>query len=957
MAEKLSYEELEKKIQKLEFSLSECRLAEEERRSSEKKYRLLADNVTDIIWTMNMDLHFTYFSPSITRLQGFSVEEGLALSIEETMPPASFNKAMTLITEQLDMQNKGLRAQDLPNKIEVEVYCKDGSTIWTEVEANFLYDANGQPEGIIGATRDITERRQTAKELQDFKNRFRLFIDSSPDLCFLKDIEGKYLLVNSSNAKFFGKNEADIIGKTDYDLMPREAAKMCAESDSRAIKEGEMIIGLENVGDEIYESRKIPVFADDNVVGVAGIIRDITERKEAEKINKVLFAILDTVTTSPSMDDLYRSIHTSLSSIIDVTNFFIAIVDIKEETLYFPYHVDTKDEDFSPITNFNTTDSLSGFVVSQRKPVLLKKDELEKRARQNGVWGPVPLIWMGAPLIINDEVVGVVAVQSYSDPNLYTMRDLQVLTVVSDQIAIAIGRKRAENALRESEKKYRHLFHNAPAGIFEIDFVKGEFINVNEVLCSYSGYSEEEFLSLNPLAFFTEDSKQLYVERLEKIFIGERLDENVEYYVTAKDGRKVCVVLHNDFIYKNDKLTGAVVVVHDITDLKKAENEKIEAQKIAGEQKKLALVGQVAGKMAHDFNNILGVIMGNAELALIDCPDDQIKKKLTLIYEQTLRGKNLTKNLVAFAKDQEPKQEFFSINEKMELVISLLKKDLAGINVIREYSHEVPELLADPGMIEHAIVNLVQNSIHATSLSQLPKIIIRTYHQDGRIFVEVEDNGCGIPKEFLGEICEPAFTLKGSKDKNGMYKPGIKGTGYGMSNAKRYIEQHKGIISVHSELQTGTKVIINLPAIKKELTDKEIIEVKKETICSDKYILLVEDEQDISNVQYRILTHEPYNHKVDIAGNGQVAIDLLNRNEYDLISLDYILPGEFNGMDVYRYIRKTNKTTPILFISGNIEFLESIKDVRQRDPYIDHLSKPCINIDYVNTINMLLGRL
>lgn len=425
----------------------------------------------------------------------------------------------------------------------------------------------------------------------------------------------------------------------------------------------------------------------------------------------------------------------------------------------------------------------------------------------------------------------------------------------------------------------------------------------------------------------------------------------------ANDGRIECFVLNNDFIYKNGKLTGSVVVAHDITSLRKSENEKIQAQKIAGEQKKLALVGQIAGKMAHDFNNVLGVIMGNAELALVDCPDDQIKRKLALIYEQTLRGKNLTKNLVAFAKNQEPKQEFFSINEKMELVINLLKKDLEGINVIREYSHEVPELLADPGMIEHAIVNLVQNSIHATSLSQQPIIIIRTYHQDGWIFMEIEDNGCGIPQEFLGEICEPSFTLKGGKDKNGMYKPGIKGTGYGMANAKRYVEQHKGIISIHSELQKGTKVTINLPATKKELTDEEIVEVKKETICSEKYILLVEDEQDIADVQYRILTHEPYNHKVDIAGNGQVAIDLLNRNKYDLISLDYILPGEFNGMDVYNHIRETNKTIPILFISGNIEFLESIKDVRQRDPYIDHLSKPCINIDYVNTINMLLGRL
>jgi two-component system cell cycle sensor histidine kinase/response regulator CckA len=393
----------------------------------------------------------------------------------------------------------------------------------------------------------------------------------------------------------------------------------------------------------------------------------------------------------------------------------------------------------------------------------------------------------------------------------------------------------------------------------------------------------------------------------------------------------------------------------ELTERKRTEEENIRVNKSLTEHEKLSLVGQVAGKMAHDFNNILGIIMGNTELALVDCQNDQTKKRLELIFNQTIRGRNLTKNLVAFAKDQEPKQEFFSINEKMDLVLNLLKMDLEGINVIRPYSHGMPPILADSGMIEHAIVNLVQNSIHAVSLIEQPEIKIHTYHQGELIFIEIEDNGCGIPPEFIGEIYEPSFTLKGNKDKAGMYKPDIRGTGYGMSNVKKYIEQHKGNISIHSELQKGTKITINLPVIKKELTDEEIKKVKKETISFEKYILIVEDEQDISDIQYNILTHEPCNHKVDIADNGQVALDLLNRNEYDLISLDYVLPGKYNGMDVYHQIRETNQTIPVLFISGNIEFLESIKNLKKKDSYIDHLSKPCKNIDYLNGINKLFA--
>ena len=374
------------------------------------------------------------------------------------------------------------------------------------------------------------------------------------------------------------------------------------------------------------------------------------------------------------------------------------------------------------------------------------------------------------------------------------------------------------------------------------------------------------------------------------------------------------------------------------------------------EQKKLALVGQVAGKMAHDFNNILGIIMGNTELSLMDCKDEETKKTLELVLEQTMRGKNLTRNLVAFAKNQEPKQEFFRINEKIDLILNLMKKDLQGIELIREDKAGVPDLLADPGMIEHAFVNLIQNSIHAVSLVEHPRIINRIYFLDDNICIEIEDNGCGIPKEYLENIFEPSFTLKGNKDKTGSYQNEIKGTGYGMANVKKYIEQHKGSISVESTFGSSTKFTVSLPVIKKELTSQEKAEIQKENLYFDKYILLVEDETAISGVQYKILSQEPCNHKVDIAHDGQVAMDLFKRNKYDLISLDYVLPGGINGMDVYDHIRKTNKTIPILFISGNIEFLESIKELKQKDGNIDHLSKPCQNKDYVKSINELFDK-
>ena len=115
----------------------------------------------------------------------------------------------------------------------------------------------------------------------------------------------------------------------------------------------------------------------------------------------------------------------------------------------------------------------------------------------------------------------------------------------------------------------------------------------------------------------------------------------------------------------------------------------------------------------------------------------------------------------------------------------------------------------------------------------------------------------------------------------------------------------------------------------------------------------VEDEPAIADVQYQILTKEPYSHIVSIAANGQIAIDIFDRNKFDVVSLDYMLPGNINGLDVYNHIRK--KDIPIMFISGNVEFLESMKKLKEKDPNLKHLSKPIDNLDYVNKINELIG--
>ena len=520
------------------------------------------------------------------------------------------------------------------------------------------------------------------------------------------------------------------------------------------------------------------------------------------------------------------------------------------------------------------------------------------------------------------------------------------------QYKLQVRESKAQSELRNQRDLLDSLFESVPLGI-TVWNKKRRLLFSNKSFTEITGYakqdintSEDWFLKVYPDQEYRNQALAGWKE------LSAKKETIRQFKITCKTGEVKDIEFRGSFL----KDGGAVVTLLDITRRTRAEKEKTTAQKIAANQSKQALVGRVAGKMAHDFNNILGIIMGNTELALLDCKDEEIRKTLELVFDQTLRGRNLTRNLVAFARDQEPRQEFFRISGKIDLVVNLLKKDLEGIEIIREYKPGIPELLADSGMIEHALVNLIQNSIHAISMTEYPRIIVRTYCSGENINFEIEDNGCDIPREHLENIYEPSFTLKGTKDVTGSYKPGIKGTGYGMANIKKYIEQHKGRLSVESEFDSGTKVTISIPVIKKGLTEQEKIDIQNTRLQFEKDILIVEDEQAISDVQYRILTQDPCNHKVDIANNGQAAIELFKKNKYDLISLDYILPGGINGMDVYNHIRETNKTIPILFISGNIEFLQSIKELKQKDVNVDHLSKPCQNKDYINSINELFER-
>jgi two-component system cell cycle sensor histidine kinase/response regulator CckA len=279
---------LRRRIAALENSGAEIERAQRALAESEKRYRLLADNVNDVIWSADQDLRFTYFSPSVTSLRGYSVEDALAQKVEEIMTPASYSQAMKVFSEELQRSDSDKTDRFRTRTMELEITRKDGSTVWTESRTNLLFDSDGRPVGIMGVTRDITERKAVESAMRESEEKYRSIFESIQDVYAEVSVEdGTIIEISPSIERLSGRTREEMIGKPMTDVYAHKSDRPAL---LRALKEhgdlSDYEVELVNTkGRAVPCSLSIRVVTDDDgkPVKTVGTMRDISARKWAEK--------------------------------------------------------------------------------------------------------------------------------------------------------------------------------------------------------------------------------------------------------------------------------------------------------------------------------------------------------------------------------------------------------------------------------------------------------------------------------------------------------------------------------------------------------------------------------------------------------------------------------------------------------------------------------------------------
>ncbi len=477
-------------------------------------------------------------------------------------------------------------------------------------------------------------------------------------------------------------------------------------------------------------------------------------------------------------------------------------------------------------------------------------------------------------------------------------------------------RIRAENALRESEERYRSILENMNEGYYETDLA-GNFTFVNEAMSAMIGYEKDELIGSNNRAYMDDETARKVYTAFNRVYSTGSPERGFEWDSIRKDGSRAVVETSVSLILGSDGgPAGFRGLVRDVTEreLSKMEKKTLEAQ--LQHAQRMEAIGTLAGGIAHNFNNLLMGIQGNASLVALDMgPEHPHYERLKTIEKLVKSGSKLTSQLLGYAREGRYEVRSINLNPVIEDTARTFSSARKEVRMHTDLCPSLRPVLADRGQIEQALINLFVNAadampeggdLHVTTRNTTSKEMKGKPYmpkEGDYALLMVSDTGQGMTNETRAKIFEPFFTTKGLS----------KGTGLGLASVYGIVKAHGGYIDVESEIGRGTTFEIYFP-----LTDAPVESVAEKEVLvplGSGVLLLVDDEETVLEVGAEMLTRMGYT--VYKARSGEEALSVFQEGhrEIDLVILDMIMP-DMGGGYVYDRLKQIDPDAKVLLASG-----------------------------------------
>jgi PAS domain S-box-containing protein len=518
-------------------------------------------------------------------------------------------------------------------------------------------------------------------------------------------------------------------------------------------------------------------------------------------------------------------------------------------------------------------------------------------------------------------------------------------------------RKRAEDALVQSERKYRMVLETNPDPMIVYD-MEGKVIYLNPAFTSVFGWSLEERIRKKLDDFVPDESWPETRMMIDMVIAGKEFS-GIETRRLTKEGKVIPVSISGScFRNQEGNIEVSVINLRNIARLKQAEEEKTKLEEQYRQAQKMEAIGQLAGGIAHDFNNMLNIILGYSQMALMKIePSSPLHGNIQEIVSAGKRSADLVRQLLAFARKQTIAPKVLDLNDAVSGMLNMLRKLIGeDIDLLWMPAANLWQVKMDPAQVDQILANLAVNA--RDSISGVGKITIETVNAEfdedycarhagfvpGQyVLIAVSDNGCGMDKKTLDKIFEPFFTTKESG----------KGTGMGLATVYGIVKQNNGFINVYSEPGTGTTFKIYVPRSNDEWMTIDEPRQQGGHMTGTETVLLVEDDESLLKMAETML--EELGYEVLTACSPGEAIQLAEQytGHIHLLTTDVVMP-EMSGRNLQKRISAIRPGIKCLFMSGYTANVIAHRGIL--DEGVNFLQKPFSMIDMSTRIREALEK-